>query len=163
MQNGFCHGRLFRESLPTLSPPRVVFCISLRIWRSSWWDHSGFRRPKSKFPRRWTSECNFRWPRTSGRRSAVPSEKQRLTKGTHIIWLKHPHTSSGVSICKAHTYIYTSNGGCHREEKSRKHWSFFTKLLSSIPAFLNLLDQIKGSFMYWLHWKSVKKEPSQMS
>ena len=27
---------------------------------------------------------------------------------------------------------YTSNGGCRREEKSCKHWSLFTKLLSSV-------------------------------
>ena len=27
---------------------------------------------------------------------------------------------------------FTSNGGCRREEKSRKHWSLFTKILSSI-------------------------------
>ena len=26
----------------------------------------------------------------------------------------------------------TSNGGCRREEKSRKHWSFFTDMLSRI-------------------------------
>ena len=25
----------------------------------------------------------------------------------------------------------TSNGGCRREEKSRNHWSFFTKLVFS--------------------------------
>jgi len=29
----------------------------------------------------------------------------------------------------------SSNGGCRREEKSRKHWSFFTNLLFSIPGF----------------------------
>ena len=29
----------------------------------------------------------------------------------------------------------TSNGGCRREEKSRKHWSFFTLLLSSVMEF----------------------------
>ena len=29
---------------------------------------------------------------------------------------------------------YTSNGGCRREEKSRKHWSLFTKLLSLVTA-----------------------------
>ena len=28
----------------------------------------------------------------------------------------------------------TSNGGCRREEKSRKHWSLFTKLLSLVTA-----------------------------
>ena len=28
----------------------------------------------------------------------------------------------------------TSNGGCHREEKSRKHWLLFTKLLSFVTA-----------------------------
>ena len=27
-----------------------------------------------------------------------------------------------------------SNGGCRREEKSRKHWSLFIKLLSSVTA-----------------------------
>ena len=26
----------------------------------------------------------------------------------------------------------TSNGGCRHEEKSRKHWSLFTMLLSSV-------------------------------
>ena len=26
----------------------------------------------------------------------------------------------------------TSNGGCRREEKSRKHWSLFTMLLTSV-------------------------------
>ena len=30
---------------------------------------------------------------------------------------------------------YTSNGGCRREEKSRKHWSLFTMLLSSVTEF----------------------------
>ena len=29
---------------------------------------------------------------------------------------------------------YTSNGGCRREEKSRKHWSLFTKFLFSVTA-----------------------------
>ena len=29
---------------------------------------------------------------------------------------------------------HTSNGGCRREEKSRKHWSPFTKLLSLVTA-----------------------------
>ena len=28
----------------------------------------------------------------------------------------------------------TSNGGCRREEKSRKHWSLFTKFLFSVTA-----------------------------
>ena len=27
--------------------------------------------------------------------------------------------------------VHTSNGGCRREEKSRKQWSLFTMLLSS--------------------------------
>ena len=31
--------------------------------------------------------------------------------------------------------VYTSNGGCRRAEKSRKHWSFFTMLLSSVTDF----------------------------
>ena len=30
--------------------------------------------------------------------------------------------------------VSTSNGGYRREEKSRKHWSLFTKLLSSVTA-----------------------------
>ena len=30
--------------------------------------------------------------------------------------------------------ILTSNRGCRREEKSHKHWSLFTKLLSSVTA-----------------------------
>ena len=29
----------------------------------------------------------------------------------------------------------TSNGGCRREEKSRKHWSLFTMFLSSVTEF----------------------------
>jgi len=32
-------------------------------------------------------------------------------------------------------YQITSNGGCRREEKSRKHWSLFTMLLSSVTEF----------------------------
>ena len=28
-------------------------------------------------------------------------------------------------------FLHTSNGGCRREEKSRNHWSLFTKLLFS--------------------------------
>ena len=35
---------------------------------------------------------------------------------------------------KKRTENFTSNGGCRREEKSRKHWSFFTKLLSLVTA-----------------------------
>ena len=31
-------------------------------------------------------------------------------------------------------FSYTSNGGYRREEKSRKHWSLFIKLLSSVTA-----------------------------
>ena len=43
----------------------------------------------------------------------------------------------------------TSNGGCRREEKSRKHWSLFTKLLSVVTANpFFLLDQIKSNCMY---------------
>ena len=30
--------------------------------------------------------------------------------------------------------FFTSNGGCRREEKSRKHWSFFTRFLFSVTA-----------------------------
>ena len=29
---------------------------------------------------------------------------------------------------------YTNTGGCRLEEKSRKHWSLFTKLLSLVTA-----------------------------
>ena len=32
----------------------------------------------------------------------------------------------------------TSNGGSRREEKSRKHWSFFTKLFFSVTANLSI-------------------------
>ena len=39
--------------------------------------------------------------------------------------------------------LSTSNGGCHREEKSRKHWSFFTKLLSLVTA--NLFFSIRSN------------------
>ena len=35
--------------------------------------------------------------------------------------------------------IGTSNGGYRREEKSHKHWSLFTKFLSSVTAFFFLL------------------------
>ena len=31
-------------------------------------------------------------------------------------------------------YLFTSIGGCRHEEKSRKRWSLFTKLLSSVNA-----------------------------
>ena len=37
----------------------------------------------------------------------------------------------------------TSNGGCRREEKSRKHWSLFTKLLSLVAA--NLFFPIRSN------------------
>ena len=44
------------------------------------------------------------------------------------------------------TLINASKGGCRREEKSRKHWSLFTKLLSLVTAkFFFLLDQINLS------------------
>ena len=33
----------------------------------------------------------------------------------------------------------TSNGGCRHEEKSHKHWSLFTKLLSSVTAIFLLV------------------------
>ena len=58
----------------------------------------------------------------------------------------------------------TSNGGCHREEKNHEHWSLITKLLSSVPVFFFLLDQIKSNCMYWLHWKSKKNrtEPNEL-
>ena len=58
----------------------------------------------------------------------------------------------------------TSNSGYCREEKSCKHWSLLTKLSFSVPAFFNLLDQIKSNFMYWLHWKSEKNrtEPNEL-
>ena len=58
----------------------------------------------------------------------------------------------------------TSNGGCRREEKSRKHWSLFTKFLSLVTALFYLLDQIKSHCMYWLHWKSQKNrtEPNEL-
>ena len=45
------------------------------------------------------------------------------------------------------TFLITSNGGCRREEKSRKHWSLFTMLLSLATDFF-LLDQIKSNSMY---------------
>ena len=63
------------------------------------------------------------------------------------------------------SYVNTSNGGCRREEKSRKHWSFFTKFLSFVTAiFFYLFDQIKSYCMYWLHWKSEKNrtEPNEL-
>ena len=41
---------------------------------------------------------------------------------------------------RTHTHL-TSNGGCRREEKSRKHWSLFTMLLSSVTEIFFLLDQ----------------------
>ena len=45
--------------------------------------------------------------------------------------------------------IITSNGGYRREEKSRKHWSLFTMLLSSVTViFFYLLDQIKSNCLY---------------
>ena len=46
--------------------------------------------------------------------------------------------------------VITSNGGCRREEKSRKHWSLFTMLLTSVTKIFSffLLDQIKSNCMY---------------
>ena len=35
---------------------------------------------------------------------------------------------------KRYLYMITSNGGYRREEKSHKHWSLFTMLLSSVTA-----------------------------
>ena len=40
-------------------------------------------------------------------------------------------------------YTCTSNGGCRREEKSRKHWSLFTKLLSLVNTYF-FFYQIKS-------------------
>ena len=37
----------------------------------------------------------------------------------------------------------TSNGGCRREEKSHKHWSFFNKFLFSVTVYL-FICQIKS-------------------
>ena len=38
------------------------------------------------------------------------------------------------SLANIPVRFLTSNGGCRREEKSRKHWSLFTKLLSLVTA-----------------------------
>ena len=35
-------------------------------------------------------------------------------------------------------FVNTSNGGCRREEKSRKRWSLFTKFLFSVTANLSI-------------------------
>ena len=49
-------------------------------------------------------------------------------------------SESSIEFMNRHTNVHrytqvcTSNGGCRREEKSRKLWSFFTKLLSLVTA-----------------------------
>ena len=50
--------------------------------------------------------------------------------------LQHNYTTSYYTTSYHITsYYITSNGGCRREEKSRKHWSLFTMLLSSVADF----------------------------
>ena len=41
---------------------------------------------------------------------------------------------SGWQEMEKRKHYITSNGGYRREEKSRKHWSLFTMLLSSVTA-----------------------------
>ena len=48
----------------------------------------------------------------------------------------HPHAISVAvfPILFSEYHWITSNGGCRHEEKSRKHWSIFTQLLSLVTA-----------------------------
>ena len=64
--------------------------------------------------------------------NSVPYIKVSIFNAFKIIFVQfHP-------VLTALKVIYsTSNGGCRREEKSRKHWSFFTKLLFSVTANLS--------------------------
>ena len=66
-----------------------------------------------------------------------------------------------IAVCELSKSMpsFTSIGGCRREEKSHKHWSFFT-----IFSHWNFVDQIKSNCMYWLHWKSEKNgtEPNEL-
>ena len=61
-------------------------------------------------------------------------------------------------ITKLYDYTNNNNGDCRCEEKSRKCWSLFIKLLSSVTVIFHILDQIKSNGMYWLHWKSEKNK-----
>ena len=62
--------------------------------------------------------------------------------------------------------IFTSNGGCRREEKSRKHWSLFTMLLSSVTNFFFfLLDQIQKTIVCidcTENQRKIKIEPNEL-
>ena len=57
---------------------------------------------------------------------------------------------TGESFIKAvNLWDITSNGGCHPEEKSRKHWSLFTKLL--FPVTVNLFFcQVKSRAVVYI-------------
>ena len=62
----------------------------------------------------------------------------------HVHSFNQPPTASPNQRLKS-----SSNGGCRREEKSRKHWSLFSHC-----KFFYLF---KSNCMYWLHWKSENK------
>ena len=58
----------------------------------------------------------------------------------------------------------TSNGGCRREEKSRKHWSVFTMLLFLVAEIFLFVRSNQKQFVYIDCTENHRKiGPSQMS
>ena len=47
---------------------------------------------------------------------------------------------------ETHMMFFTSNGGCRREENSRKDWSLFSKLLSLVTENL---------YIYWIKSRAI--------
>ena len=66
-------------------------------------------------------------PKEVGDRYAVESFTRSINKREQAA-----QVSLWSAVPDAH--IHTSNGGCGREEKSRKHWSLFTKFLFLVTA-----------------------------
>ena len=69
---------------------------------------------------------------------------------------------NGLTVCfsalSAPERLYTSNGGCRREEKSRKPWSLFTKLLSLVTANSFLLFRSNKEQLYVLIALKIKEK-----
>ena len=65
------------------------------------------------------------------------------------IQCENPPPPHGLSLSPlwvlllGHVILSTTNGGCRREEKSRKHWSFFTMLLFSVTEFFYFFVKLK--------------------
>ena len=93
----------------------------------------------------------FKWP--NFRLSILELDRPKVLSGKLD---KRVSSKRQKCVCSRKRDNSTSNGGCRRKEKSRKHWSFFTKFFFWSLQIFFLLDQIKSNCMYWLHWKSEK-------